>query len=61
MTFVLVLAALVLAVSGNQEAARTLAFLSISVSILEGANVIRKLLILPLPNVDRLRDRLNKK
>ena len=51
MTFVLVLAALVLAVSGNQEAARTLAFLSISTSILEGANVIRKLLVLPLPGL----------
>lgn len=60
MTFVLVLAALVLAVSGNQEAARTLAFLSISTSILEGANVIRKLLVLPLPSVDRLRERLKK-
>jgi exosortase/archaeosortase len=49
-TFIFVFLGLILAAFGHQEGARTVALLAIPVSILEGANVIRKLLLIPLWN-----------
>jgi len=46
MTFVLILVSVIVLALGNAEGARVIALLAIAIAVLEGANVIRRALLI---------------